>query len=70
MRRRRGGGRSPAGASPSVPEAKTRRVSKISTNKLLIPAAEGGSTAGKNPVYDTPKLRAFFGFGRAWKELG
>jgi hypothetical protein len=67
--RRRGGGRSAAGES-SVPEAKTKHVSKTSTNKLHIPAAEGGSTAGKNPVYDTLKLRASSDLVRAWKELG
>ena len=63
------GGEAPA-ASSSVPEEKTRHGSKILTNKLLIPAAEGGSTARKNPVYDTPKLRAFSDSVEPGKSLG
>ncbi len=52
----------------SVPEAKQGHAWKMATYTLRIPAAEGGSTAGKTPVYGTPKLRASSDSVLAWKE--
>lgn len=64
------GGEAPP-ATSSVPDAKLEHVSEdIATNKLHIPAAEGGSTAGKNPVYGTPKLRASSDSTEREKSLG
>jgi hypothetical protein len=64
------GGEAPP-ASSSVPNAKLEHISEdIATSRVNIPAAEGGSTAGKTPVYDTPKLRASSDSAERGKELG
>jgi hypothetical protein len=47
----------------NVPDVRTGRASKMATNMLSNPAAEGGSTAGRPPVYGTPELPASLALG-------